>query len=296
MAATLAPARQTRAPQLSIQTLEPDDIPMLRLPGLRGAQALRREIECYPGRSVWAPATLEFAVVSPWRNRPEIACVSELVAVRHTESLLREAFDRCAAHGDDLLLAIELESQRSPTVHERAGMQLLEEVITYEMPAPREPWRPRPSVRYVGVQANDKRGIDEMFGIDRAAFPWLWRNSRSEFDVYLRTPGVEVALIEVGGEPVAYVGATLFTGWGHLDRIAVAPERQGHGIGLEALGLAVDAMRRRGARRIGLSTQRTNWRSQTLYERFGFRRTHDHDYRLFGRWTNPERGARGGTA
>src|SRR5688572_700891 len=160
MAATLAPARQTRAPQLSIQTLEPDDIPMLRLPGLRGAQALRREIERYPGRSVWAPATLEFAVVSPWRNRPEIACVSELVAVRHTESLLREAFDRCAAHGDDLLLAIELESQRSPTVYERAGMQLLEEVITYEIPAPREPWRPRPSVRYVGVQTHDKPAID----------------------------------------------------------------------------------------------------------------------------------------
>ncbi len=108
MAATLAPARQTRAPQLSIQTLEPDDIPMLRLPGLRGAQALRREIERYPGRSVWAPATLEFAVVGPWRNRPEIACVNELVAVRHAESLLRAAFERCAS------------SRRRPAPRDRA--------------------------------------------------------------------------------------------------------------------------------------------------------------------------------
>ena len=122
MATTLAPPRQARAPHVSIQTLEPSDVGMLRLPGQRGARALRLELEQYPGRSVWAPATLEFAIVGPWRNRPEIACVNELVAVRYAEPLLRAAFERCVGHGDDLLLALDLETQRTPTRFERAGM------------------------------------------------------------------------------------------------------------------------------------------------------------------------------
>ena len=43
---------------------------------------------------------------------------------------------------------------------------------------------------------------------------------------------------------------TLFPDWGHLDRMAVVPEQQGRGFGLETLGLAVDTMRsRRGAAR-----------------------------------------------
>ncbi len=289
MSATLSPLRATRTPLVRIQTLEPGDIAMLRLPGQRGARALRLDLERHPGRSVWAPSTLEFAIIGPWRNRPEIACVSELVAVRHSEPLLRAAFERCVEFGDDLLLALELEMQRSPTRFERAGMDLLEEVITYEMPAPRETWRPRQSVQFVPVRSGDRRAINVVSRIDQAAFPWLWRNSHSELDVYLSTPGVEVALIEFDGEPIAYTGTTLFTGWGHLDRIAVAPEWQGEGFGLEALGLAVDALRRRGARRIALSTQHSNRRSQRLYERFGFLRTYDHDYRLFGRWTLPER-------
>lgn len=289
MAATLSPPRHIRTPLGLIQTLEPDDIAMLRLPGQRGARALRLDLERHPGRSVWAPSTLEFAIIGPWRNRPEIACVNELVAVRHAEPLLRAAFERCVEYGDDLLLALELELQRSPTRFERAGMELLEEVITYEMPAPRQTWRPRQSLQYSPVHVGDKCAMDVVSRIDQAAFPWLWRNSRSEMDVYLSTPGVEVALVEIDGEPVAYTGITLFNGWGHLDRIAVVPEWQGDGFGLDALGLAVDTMRRRGAQRVALSTQRTNRRSQRLYERFGFRRTYDHDYRLFGRWTLPDR-------
>lgn len=292
-AATFAPARRTRAPHDDILTLEPEDLPRLRLNGARSMHALRDEIARYPGRSVWAPSTLEFAIVSPWRNRPEIACVTELVAVRHAESLLRAAFDRCAEQGDDLFLALELETQRSPTRYERAEMALIEEVITYEIRTPRDAGSANPSVRLRSVHALDEPAIAAVTRIDRAAFPWLWRNSRAEFDAYLCTPGVEVALIEADGAAVGYIGITHFAGWGHLDRIAITPDRQGHGFGLDALHLAVAAMRRRGARRIGLSTQRTNRRSQKLYERFGFRRTFENDYRLYGRWTAaPRDGAR----
>ena len=288
-AATFAPARQSRAPHVDILTIQPGDLPRLRLNGARSIHALRQEIARYPGRSVWAPSTLEFAIVAPWRNRPEIACVTELVAVRYAEPLLRAAFDRCAAHGDDLFLALELETQRSPTRYERAEMDLMEEVITYEMQTPRDAGSPGASVRLRPVHAQDEPAIAAVTRVDRIAFPWLWRNNRAEFDAYLCTPGVEVALVETAGDVVGYIGMTHFAGWGHLDRIAIAPAWQGHGFGHDALRLAVDAMRRRGARRIGLSTQRTNRRSQRLYERFGFRRTFENDYRVYGRWTDPGR-------
>jgi ribosomal protein S18 acetylase RimI-like enzyme len=291
MAGTLAPPRGKCVSTPVVRTLAPEDVDALRLPGKIGAQSARKLVARNPGRSVWVPATLEYALIGSWRNRPEIASVEDLVAVRHLEPLLYAAVERCAAQGNDLMLAIELDSPHSPSRFERAGLEMLEEVITYEADIGREPWTASSNLRPVRVNANDARRVDLVTEMDQAAFPWLWRNNRAEFDVYLRTPGVDVFLIEVKGEPVAYFGVTLFSGWGHLDRIAVVPDQQGRGYGLEALGLAVEAMRQRGARRAGLSTQRTNLRSQRLYERFGFHRTSEHDYRLFGAWCQPERRA-----
>ena len=286
MAGTLAPSRSIRTDTSHTRTLAVDDIPALRLPGLRGPQSVRRSLERYPGRSVWLPATLEYALLSPWRNRPEIAHVEELVAVGQAEILLRAALERCIACGDELMLAIELERERGPSRYERGGLQLLEEVITYETHVSLEPRRARKGARLVPVASGDDRAIELLTRIDRAAFPWLWRNNRAEFITYLQTPGVDVSLLEADGEPVGYVGLTRFAGWSHLDRIAVTPAAQGQGLGREALGLAVSEMRRQGARRVGLSTQRTNVRSQRLYERFGFWRTPEMDYRLFGAWCN----------
>jgi ribosomal protein S18 acetylase RimI-like enzyme len=291
MAGVLAPSRSYRITAPEVRPLELADIPALRLPGRRGAETVRQLLDVHPGRSVWVPSTLEYAVIGPWRNRPEIASIEDLVAVRHMEELLRAAVERCTEHGDDLVLTVELDSRRSPARYERAGLEMLEEVITYEMGNVRLPWSGSDRIRLVRVDANDEAAIERVTNIDQASFPWLWRNNRTEFDVYLHTPGVEVWLVMADDTPVGYFGVTLFPDWGHLDRIAVVPAQQGRGFGLETLGLAVDTMRRRGARRVGLSTQRTNRRSQRLYERFGFRRTPDHDYRLFGAWCGQERRA-----
>jgi ribosomal protein S18 acetylase RimI-like enzyme len=291
MAGLLSPPRGSPTSSSIVRTLAPEDIPALRLPGRRGAESVRQLLERSPGRSVWVPATLEYALIGPWRNRPEIASIEELVAVRHLEKLLRAAVERCADQGDELILTVELDTRRSPARYERAGLEMLEEVITYELGSGRDPWSSSSHIRPVRVLAHDEPAIDLVTSIDQASFPWLWRNNRTEFDVYLDTPGVEVWLVEVEDDPVAYFGVTLFPDWGHLDRIAVVPELQGRGFGLQTLGLAVDAMRNRGARRVGLSTQRSNRRSQRLYERFGFQRTPAYDYRLFGAWCQPEKHA-----
>ena len=123
--------------------------------------------------------------------------------------------------------------------------------------------------------------------VDHAAFPWLWWNSAEEFACLCAVPGVElyVGSMEAACH-VAYVGITHFRGWGHLDRIGVIPQVQGTGYGLEALRFAVAMLARGGATRIGLSTQANNTRSQRLYHRFGFQRTYQNDYNIYGAWVH----------
>ncbi len=124
--------------------------------------------------------------------------------------------------------------------------------------------------------------LGALVSLDHDAFPWLWRNSAEEFRLYLAMPEVEVWVGLSGERLVSYVGLTHFPGWGHLDRIAVAPVAQSAGFGRESLRFAVHRVAELGARRMGLSTQGDNVRSQRLYESVGFRRTAEHDYSVRG--------------
>ncbi|HEX5500254.1 MAG TPA: GNAT family N-acetyltransferase, partial [Thermomicrobiales bacterium] len=133
----------------------------------------------------------------------------------------------------------------------------------------------------------DASDLASLAHIDHDAFPWLWRNSADEFRAYAATPGVELLLGFDDDRPVSYAGLTRYPGWGHLDRIAVLRDQQGSGLGRETLAFSVERMAQGGARRIGLSTQRDNRRSQLLYERFGFRRSPGYDYRLYGAYFRP---------
>src|SRR5215207_5585956 len=156
MAGLLTPPRGSPTSSSIVRTLSPGDVPALRLPGRRGAESVRRLLDRYPGRSVWVPSTLEYALIGPWRNRPEIASVENLVAVRHLEELLRAAVERCAEQGDELMLTVELDSRRSPARYERAGLEMLEEVITYEIGIGREPWSGSGRFRLARVHADDE--------------------------------------------------------------------------------------------------------------------------------------------
>ncbi len=272
---------------LTARSLSPDDVSLLRLSSPRAAKELREALASRPQRSVWIPDTLEYAIVGSWRNRNDISSIDEVVAVRGFEALMHAAHERCADQGDRLLLAIELEGSSFRSRYERAGMEMIEEVITYEIGVGSVPRMPQRHLRLERVVLGDARSLEVVASIDAEAFPWLWRNSQAEFIEYLGTPDVTLSLLRFDGAPVAYIGATLFTNWGHIDRIAVKPELQGNGFARAALILAINNLRQQGASRVGLSTQKTNLRSQRLYEHFGFRRTLDLDYRLFGNWIAP---------
>lgn len=262
------------------------DIPRLRLPGRRSNEQTRDTLRSRPGRSVWVPGTLEHLLIGCWRNRREISSIEEISAVRHLPALVEEAIVQCGKQGDELLLALELESHRRRSRLERAGLEQLEEVITYEIDAFRLIHGLERQVQTIEVSQHDAVLLQQLLVLDNAAFPWLWRNSREEFQEYLGSPGVHVLAVRDQGHIVAYVGFTEFDGWGHIDRVAVKPERQGEGLGQFVVSLGLGALRQGGASRVGLSTQRSNIRSQRLYERLGFRRTPDLDYHLYGAVTS----------
>jgi GNAT superfamily N-acetyltransferase len=278
--------RSPLQPALQPRTLTDANVDSLRLTWQTKIEAedVRRILFTYPGRSVWLPETLEFAVVAPWRHRYEVANIRHLVAVRHPDLLIEAAVERCDAERAIMVISIELEEVRRPAFYQNVGFHLLEEVVTYELDRlPPPGWRPK-RLRFLAVDPSDARQRALLLSIDRAAFPWLWRNSELEFETYSLTPGVEVFIGLLGDRPVSYVGVTTYLGWGHLDRIAVLPELQGQGLGQEGVSFALDRLAMQGARRVGLSTQRSNVHSQHLYERFGFRRAWGNDYRVYGRY------------
>lgn len=269
-----------------IRDLTPRDIGELRFglwSRLTNAE-VSREVARFPGRSAWLPDTREYAIVTPWRNRFEVANVIELSAVRHPSHLLRAVAERCDQLDAHVVISIEIDEIREPAFYGRAGFRFLEEVITYELDCRVAP--PRTAPEHLNFKLMDVQNEDDLrllLDIDHTTFPWLWWNSEQEFRSYTELPGVELFVGYLGPEPVAYVGLTSYLGWGHLDRIAVMPGNQGRGLGSEALSFAVSRLRQLGALKVGLSTQRQNVTSQRLYERSGFKRGISNDYKLYGR-------------
>jgi ribosomal protein S18 acetylase RimI-like enzyme len=197
--------------------------------------------------------------------------------------LVRALLEACAREGCPVVIFNDTSELRQPRWYAELGFELIQEIIVYELngaPAARPPWPSR--LRFERIEG---RATPELLAVDHGSFPYLWWNSEAEFANYLDQGGVRVYLgRDPRGRAIAYAGITFYHGWGHLDRLAVMTERQGQGYGLETLAFAVEQVIAGGARRVGLSTQADNHRSQVLYERFGFRRSYRTDYRLYGHW------------
>jgi ribosomal protein S18 acetylase RimI-like enzyme len=246
---------------------------------------IRTIVAQYPDLSRWIPETGEYLIAGPWRHRAEVASVLELSGREGAAELLRSFADAAAEAGKDLALLSEHQETRNPALYERAEFELLEHIMIYELQSV-----PVINTKSMELQFREMLVLRDddlaaLMELDHASFPWLWWNSEAEFLSYGRARGVKIyGGWDPDGQLVSYIGVTLFRSWGHLDRIAVHPDHQGKGIGLESLNWAIYVLAQSGARRIGLSTQARNERSRQLYERYGFRRMEKQDYFLYGRW------------
>ncbi|MGH2550549.1 MAG: GNAT family N-acetyltransferase [Thermomicrobiales bacterium] len=269
----------------SIEPLRPENLRQLHI-GWRARlnlEEIRDSLQRVPGRSVWDPVTHEYAIVSQWRNRDDVLQIADLAAVRDAEAMTIAASERVRSLGSKMTVMVEVDETRRPSFYEHCGFEHIEKVVTFDLEQRNVPRINRPrEITFVPADPRDPATMEALLRIDHASFPWIWWNTHREFEIYAVTAGVEIFLGLDGGVPVSYAGFTAFPALGHLDRIAVLPGLQGKGYGLYTLAFVVETMLARGSRKIGLSTQSTNLRSQKLYQRYGFVRTADNDYDLWG--------------
>lgn len=251
--------------------------------------ALREHLEEFPGLSLRVAGHADYIVGDNWRRRPEIGQVTE-TRTRYQRTALVDSLVAEFARRDYRLVVLGHDEQTDNSeFYTDAGFEEIERIVYYEKPDMqlRPPGEFPPVTmeifRHTPAQVND------LLRADNAAFPWLWWNSRAELDYYQAQEGVNVYLAyrdrpEGGREPVGYFGFTLYERWAHLDRLAVIPGLQGLHIGAYQLGYAIALMERKGAKRVTLSTQLDNLKSQALYEGFGFERVKSLEYNLVGKW------------
>jgi ribosomal protein S18 acetylase RimI-like enzyme len=244
-----------------------------------------------PHQSFWAPESGEFVLVTPWRHRVELPNVHTLWSFRNDGALVRAAAEAAEARGAAALVMLETGERRRPAFYHQNGFSRVEVIRTYEHIEPRVLARQvDPGTQeFVRVTLDQPALLAAVQMLDHQAFPWFWWNSPEEFDAYLRMSDVEVWAGVRDGAVVSYIGFTSFHQWAHLDRIAVAPELQGKGIGRSAVAFAARRTLAEGARHLGLSTQNGNRVSRHLYESLGFRHTRTSDYDVFGIVMDPGR-------
>ncbi len=272
-----------------IRILTPDDVRTLRMPwdGRYNEREIREIVTVGPRISVFNRRTGEFLIGGPWRHRVEIATILELAATAGAIDLIHAFTEACAQEGIDLVVASEQAERRKREFYSGALLDPVEDIVVYEMAKVRQAPPRLNGLRFESFDPDNIEQFEGLLQLDHASFPWLWWNSGDEFLEYASAPGVQ---IDVGrdesGRVIAYTGTTRFRTWGHLDRIAVAPDLQGRGLGKAALDWAVMTLARSGAKRVGLSTQARNTRSRQLYDSYGFRRSPSHDYRIYARRTD----------
>ena len=269
-----------------VATLTVSDLPQVDATGNPRIDEtdLRAVLEYLPGRSFWVPETGEFILVAPWRSRPELPSIHTLWSFTNDGPLIQAALRASGDAGAAALIMLETGERRRSDFYHHHGFRRIEIIRTYEHVEPQVLARQYDSgvQRFTQVTSKRQDLLALVERLDHTAFPWFWWNSSSEFATYVRFPGVEVWAGIRDDQVVSYIGFTSFHHWGHLDRIAVEPGLQGHGVGRSAMAFAAQRMIEGGANRIGLSTQSSNRVSRHLYESMGFRHTRQSDYDVYG--------------
>lgn len=275
----------TRLPD-GIEVLRPADLGTIRIPW--DARYTRDEVSDIasrrPSLSLLDRRTGGYLLGAPWRHRDTIANVIDIVGPSVSVELLKSFIIRCDELGFELAIVAEYVERRRESFYSSAGMEVLEDIVVYELGR-------LPRIAATGhqlvlspMELSDDLAFAELLDLDHRAFPWLWWNTRGEFENYASVPGVSIDFARSErGETIGYIGTTSLGSWGHLDRIAVDPALQGRGYGRALLDLSIERLRAGGARRVALSTQASNTISRALYESVGFRRSSSHDYRIYGR-------------
>jgi ribosomal protein S18 acetylase RimI-like enzyme len=110
-----------------------------------------------------------------------------------------------------------------------------------------------------------------VLAVDGAAFPPFWRLDAAGLDDALAATPASRFRVAAAGQVTGYAIVGRAARRGYVQRLAVAPEVQGGGLGRALLVDGLRWLRRRGAARAVVNTQVDNERARHLYEALGFR-------------------------
>lgn len=246
----------------------------LRLPWLSrfSPHTIQQHLSMYPGMALYVPATGEYVIAEPWRRRDDIANLIEVTARKGRGALIRRLAAELQSSGERLLMVAEEVWRDNPRSFIDLGFDKLQSVVFFEKGLSVEAARALPNSAFPVLQYKrlTEDDLDLLLKLDHTSFPWLWWNSREEFEFYIHLPDVLVYMASDGEEPVGYASFTYYSGWAHLDRLAVIEGHQGKRYGAAQLLHALTLMTEAGKHDVGLSTQATNVKSHKLYKGFGF--------------------------
>lgn len=204
--------------------------------------------------------------VRAWRGRADTAELAPTPAgAPSTSALVSEAVESAARAGFSHVVtpALPPTDWRPFTDHGfeiRERLHLLAHDL-FDVPARFSEVRLRRATR------TDQRRI---LAIDAAAFDAFWTlDADALVDAVGATPSSRLRISRDEG------GYALFGragDRGYLQRLAVDPDREGHGLGTALVVDGLQWLRRRRVEEVLVNTQESNTRAVALYERLGFRR------------------------
>jgi len=274
-----------------LDPLRPEDVAGLNLNWNShfNTPGLRNHVREFPGLCWRVRGQGEYIVGDNWRRREKVGQIIETRARLYRAELVQELVNEYARRGYGAIVVGSDEQSDNARFYNEIGFQEMEQIVYYEKPDVLSNYNYRQHPTQPLLMPYQPALLPDLVQVDHAAFPWLWWNSQNELEHYVKQEGVTIYLAyrqAAGADlvPIGYFGFTLYERWAHLDRLAVTTHLQGQRLGAYQLAYALELMASRGARRVTLSTQETNYQSQRLYEGFGFQKVRSLEYSLIGKW------------
>ena len=203
-----------------------------------------------------------------WRGRDDLAYLVPLSsAATLTPAALEQIRSRLREDGFDAVVTAavgpsERDMLAADGFDEHESLHLLRHELS-DLP-------PRPA-RTRGIRRGGRRDLDAILDVDRQTFEAFWQLDRDGLlEAIAATPVSRLRVVRDPGV-VGYAVTGRAGDQGYLQRLAVHPERQGEGLGIDLVADALHWLRRRQVRTCWVNTQEANEAALALYHRLGFR-------------------------
>lgn len=209
-----------------------------------------------------------------WRGRDDLAYLVPLSsAATLTPNALEQICDRLRADGYEAVVTAavgpsEREMLAADGFDDHESLHLLQHDLR---DLPSRPGRDR-GIRRGGL----RRDLDAILAVDAATFEPFWQLDADGLREAVAATAVSRLRVIRDPHIIGYAVTGRAGNQGYLQRLAVAPDRQGEGRGIELVADALHWLRRRQVATCWVNTQEANHAALGLYRKLGFRQATHH--------------------